>query len=99
MGENACVPVDGDMSEIEIAGRKLMEAIAINASLVCDAKRIVIDPSKPAKAICDKDIVEGPRTVTDFIANMTQQVLAINDEMRSINEALYCALGTRIHLK
>ena len=98
MRENNCVPVDGDMSEIEIAGSKLMEAIAINASLVCDAKRIVIDPSKPAEGISDKDIVEGPRTVTDFIVNMTRQVLAANDELRGINAVIYRTLGTRIHL-
>ena len=98
MGENACVTDDG-MSEIERAGSKLMEAIETSANLVRDAKVVVIDPNKPVEAIGDKDIVEAPRTVTDFIANMTQQVLAINDEMRSINEALYCTLGTRIHLK
>ena len=98
MGENNCVPVDGDMSEIEIAGMKLMEAISINASLVCDAKRIVIDPNKPVEAIGNKDIVEAPRTVTEFIANMTCEVLAANDEMRSINATLSRTLGTRIHL-
>lgn len=102
MGDNACVAVDGDtgggMSEIEIAGRKLMEAISINASLVFDAKRIVIDTSKPVEAISDEDIVEAPRTVTDFIDNMTRQVLAANNELREIDAILYRTLGTKIHL-
>lgn len=96
--ESTCIPVDGGMSEIESAGSKLMEAISINASLVCDAKQIVIDPSKPVEAISGKDIVEGPRTVTDFINNMTRQVLAANDELREINAVIYRTLGTRIHL-
>jgi hypothetical protein len=87
------------MSEIESAVNKLMEAIEINASLIGDAKSIVIDPSKPVDSISGKDILSPPRTLTEVIANMARQIIASNDELRDVRAVLYRTLGPNVHLE
>ncbi len=99
MGEEQVCCTNGGMSEIESAGSKLMEAIEINANLVCDAKSIVIDPNKPVDPISGKDILSPPRTLTEVITNMARQVIATNDELRDIRAVLYRTLGPNVHLE